>query len=745
MGHKKSQKHSKQCSPVIVIQGQKNRDCSDSSRCHKKETVKGDLKVCGNAHFKKDVKIDRSLTVKGDTTLNNVTINGDITPVNGTFTVGIDFPTIQATFDFLKGKVVDDVLIIVPSPSSGIRTYDELIDTRGIISVPSQGEVLPPANYPLVNFSDLTLLQRGLGIRGDPRYFAGLTYINTAQLNYFMDYNYTTNKYVQQLGTPFGIVALSRPGANQIQVNIVAAPANVPSETNIVGPAPLADPDFTTVDIQIGDHILIRDQNGNYNERAITAVAPTVLTYDGIDVPSSAYGVGTSLFLCPRVKITSSIPTPDGGIVLLACGIAVQGIWFQGNSSGGDVVDVWYDAVVKMSSCLSDGGEDFNSFSCVGVGFQSQVGSEVSGIRQHNTCIRATWGLSALDGARVDDGDWAVFDCLNNVFAREATAQVLLNSLNSVGAIETNLLVDCNAMCKINGLLGSYSSYGVGGFAGIAVSRGAQLSILYNNLQIDQSITGYNGLDVSRGGLFNMSSTLVYPSLITGDPAFSRGITSRAGSNVVFQNTVPVTLNNLETGIIEQAASLVVFQGDVAFTGTMPNPRVVEVDSKYSAVNSTGTPYGIFSYTTGGSYTMDSTSQNQYIDPSATTPVLLAMDPSASVHGVSLYVGKHYYLCANNNQINTLTLAVGTFIGAGVTGTPHVLTLNPVAGACAHLLVLSTSIVQIISINNAQAPLFIETANTIGTQKKILQLPERLKCDRINRYPHSKRQVEIIA
>ena len=681
-----------------------------------------DLDVKGNSELEGDVKVGGDLTVKKDLVVKGTTtFKGDITPVSGTFSPGTkQFPTIQSIFDFMKGKAVDDALIIIPSPASGVVTYDELLDTRGIISTPSQGQVLPPENYPLVNFSDLTFLQRGLGIRGDPRYYAGLIYISGAQLNYFMDFNYTTNVYVQQLGTPFGLVLLSNPSINQIQVDITAVPANVPSETNISGPPPQQNPNFSTVDIQIGDHILIRDINGVYNERTITAVGTNVLSYDGADVPQVNLGVGASLILCPRVKITSSIPVPDGGIVLWACGIATQGIWFQGNGSGGDVVEVWYDAVVKTSSCLYDGTNNMGT--SLIVGYNSEVGSEVSGIRQHNTILsnnNSLAGFGVLDEGSVDDGDWCVLDGNVNIYIREAISHGLFNSVNAVGAFEANFLIESNATCKITGLLGCYNSQGGGGFGSVAVARAGRIALYYDNVQIDNTLTGAHGLDVSRGGQFAVSATPVYPSTITG---CSVGIISRGGSEVVFENgSQTVQLQNLDLGIEIIDASSVIFANNVSYTNVV-DPYYVEVNSLYSAVNSSATPGGIFSYGVAGSATLDS-AENQAI--TAPGSVSLSLDPSDSS-----YLGKHYYLYAYNGVANSLTLvAPATFVGAGVTASGQsVLNIDAIVGAGAHLLVVNATIVQVVSVVNASASLFsaaVIAAKSVPQKKSKVVAPSQ--------------------
>jgi hypothetical protein len=91
-------------------------------------------------------------------------------PINGTFTVGTDFPTIQATFNYLQGKVIGNVLVVIPAPTSGITTYTETVLINGITSAPSQGYALTRAKYPLQNPNNLNPNNTGLSLRGDDRY-----------------------------------------------------------------------------------------------------------------------------------------------------------------------------------------------------------------------------------------------------------------------------------------------------------------------------------------------------------------------------------------------------------------------------------------------------------------------------------------------------------------------------------------------------------------------------------------------
>ena len=276
---------------------------------HKKCSVKDNLKVChdldvkGNSKLEGNVKIGGDLTVRKDLIVKGTTtLAGDITPVSGTFSPGTDrFQTIQSIFDFLEGKAVDNVLIDLLAPPSGVKTYTENLFVSGIISVPSQGYAMPLDQYPLQNIDEFTLINPGLSLRGDPRYCAGMNYIDGAQLNYFNDPNATNTGYIRKLGTPYGYVDLVRPSAGNIQVVITSAPLFDP-ENNFGNAGILEQPNFPVEDVVPGDHILIRDDTGVWAEFIITTVAGNIISYNG-DV--TALGPTAELILLPRVCITS--------------------------------------------------------------------------------------------------------------------------------------------------------------------------------------------------------------------------------------------------------------------------------------------------------------------------------------------------------------------------------------------------------------------------------------------------------
>ena len=695
MGHKKSQKNSKQCPPIIIVHGQKNRDCSDSScdssECHEKKTIKGDLKVCRDAHFKKDVKIGGSLKVKGptslyggltvvggetvdnltvtgDTILNNVTINGDITPVDRTITIGVDpgFPTIQSAFDFLKGKAVDDALIIIPSPVSGFVVYNEVITIEEYLGYASQAEAMPLANYPVNPALFPNHRNHGVSLRGDPRYIAGMTYISGAQLNYFNDS--TAAGYVRKLGTPYGIVGLTNPNPNQITVSIVAIPAIDPEHNT--GPVVHENPDFTVEGVLPGDQILIRDDStaGAWTQHSVTSIiGGNTIAYDGANVPNLT--LGASLVIMPRVQINAPTSLPAFTNFFVAAGITIQGIWFRNATNSGSAVQVANgETVAKFGQCVFDLRGSTGSIGLL-TQFGAQSGTEIGGIVMHNTIIQSSmFGILVQDAGKIDSGDWCIFDStVYNIFILQSNALAFFSSVNLVGAGQINLNSRLGAGTSVNTLIGSYKSRGGTGNGGVTATRGGRINLTFDNLQINNTgIATSLGVQMTNGGSqLTLGTTALYGSAtVPGSNIVgcTQGILINGGSEFVFQGTNALGITNCGIGIIEQGASKFSTQSNIVYSGT-PIERAIEVQSIYSAVNSTETPKGVLTYTTSG--IMDSTIQNQLVDTSS--PLAITMNPALIVNGITVYEGKTYsfYASATSQQQHTLTLPSALFMGIG--------------------------------------------------------------------------------
>ena len=463
----------------------KNCDSSSHKSSHKPKLVKGDLKVCGNATFKKNVDIKGNLTVKGTTTF-----EGKITPVSGTFSPGTDrFPTIQSIFDFLEGKAVDNVLIDLLAPPSGVKVYDELVFAKNILSLASQGFAMPQDQYPLNSFSELTVVIPGLSLRGDPRYAAGATYIDGAQFNVFSDKRPGSgNGYVSNLGTPYGYVDLVRPGPGQIQAVIVSAPAFNPDSG--AGGQEISQPDFVAAGVLPGDGIRIRDDTGVFADFVISAVSGNTLTYNG-DV--TALGPTAELILLPRVRITTNQAVESLGSANFSnMGITIQGVEFQ-NTAAGDVLEVWNNSFVKLQQSILDAR--LTSGIGASVTFGGVLGTETSGVHMHNTTIGGFAGALLADAGRMDDGDWVFSDGFFNLFALESVSQGHFNSVNVVGGF-INWFQQLGSKLDIVNLLGIYNS----GLISLLLNDVSLLSLQVDNLQIDSN--SQFGVIVNDGGTF---------------------------------------------------------------------------------------------------------------------------------------------------------------------------------------------------------------------------------------------------
>lgn len=658
----------------------------------KKWSVKQNLKVChdlevkGDSKLEGDVKVGGDLTVKGTTTF-----KGDITPISGTFSPGTDrFPTIQSIFDFLEGKAVENVLIDLLAPPSGVKIYNELIFAKNILSLASQGFAMPQSQYPLNSFSELSVVIPGLSMRGDPRYASGATYIDGAQFNTFSDQRPGVgNGYVSNLGTPYGYVDLVRPGAGQIQAVITSAPAFNP-DTLDTGQE-ISQPDFVAAGVLPGDGIRIRDDTGVFADFVISAVAGNVLTYNG-DV--TALGPTAELILLPRVRITtSSASAAFGSANFSNMGITIQGVEFQ-NTSNGDVLEVWNNAYVKLQQSIIDGR--LATGEAAAVAFGGVLGTETSGVTMHNTTMGGFSGILLTDCGRLDDGDWVFTDGFFGLYAVEATSQGHLNSANAVGGF-INWFLQLGAKVDVANLLGIYSS----GLIALLLNDSSQLSLLLDNLQIntnsefgvivnDASVLALNGGDGNDGAPY-------FSTVVECESAFSLD----AQATVALENSAPFLIDNVDFGFVAVAGAKIGISNDIIYGPGVSVNRAMQVGTQYIAANSTETPGNVLTYTTSG--ILDSTIPTQVIDQPA--GITLSFDPSlvTSPSNVSVYIGKRYLLSSvNTASTNTLKLlGSAIFIGAGVpAGSNQTITFGPTEGSGIDFTVLSATRVRVNSLVN---------------------------------------------
>ena len=651
-----------------------------------------DLEVKGNTDLEGDVRVGGDLTVRKDLIVKGTTtLAGDITPVSGTFSPGTkQFPTIQSIFDFLEGKAVDNVLIDLLAPPSGVKVYNELIFARNILSLSSQGFAMPQNQYPLNSFSQLEVVIPGLSMRGDPRYAAGATYIDGAQFNVYSDKRPGSgNGYVSNLGTPYGYVDLVRPGAGQIQAVITSAPAFNP-DTGNTGQE-ISQPDFVAAGVLPNDHILIRDDTGVFAEFIISAVAGNILTYNG-DV--TALGPTAELILLPRVQIVSTLAPVSFGVVNFSnLGITVQGVWFR-NPAQGDVLEVWNNSFVRLQQSVVDGRGTGQI--AISVTFGGIIGTETSGIRMHNTTVSGFAGVLLADCGRMDDGDWVFTDGFFNVFVLEAISQAQFNSVNVVGGF-INWFQQLSSKVNVVNLIGIYSS----GLISLLVNDNSQLSLQVDNLQIESN--SQFGVIVNDGGTFAISGG----DGNAGAPYFSKVVncesafTLDAQTTVALENAAPFLIDNATFGFVAVAGGKIGISNEIIYGPGVGTKRAIEVGSQYIAAKSTETPSNVLTYTTSG--TLDSTIPTQVIDQPA--GVTLSFDPSlvVSPSNVSVYIGKRYLLSSVNTASTDTLKLLGSaiFIGANVpAGSNQTITFGPTEGSGVDFTVLSATRVRINSLVN---------------------------------------------
>ena len=452
MGHKKSQK---QCPPVIVIQGR-----SDSCKESRRDVIKSDLKVCGNAHFKKDVEIDGSLTVKGLTRLNgglnvkggetvdDLTVNDsliiprvDITttspvgkqadlvydtsdtfvndnqlhisdgkewltipanPVGGVYTIGIDFPTIQAGIDYCSSglKPVANSNIPLPLPPGvknvtlnippGLYTETLYIDTS--FSTP---EFNDPG-------TDMSVQSRGLRLVGDTRPIAGFTYMNGGIVE--CDSSYVNKKDQNFLGTQFSPVTLSNSG-NAITVTLTATGAT--------------QPNFTACGIVPGDIIVVTDNTGNFQQRNVISVSAfpdtNTINYDGSPVSINGLGAGTlgaAITFMPNVRVMSA--SPDAICMIESGTVEMVGIWFSGNP-------LFFNPAVATTITASF--------------IQPSVGSQVT------ISVGTTYGYQVGQSIVIANGGTYIIDLINSGTSLTITNTGATNNVAPTTTIPTNSAV----------------------------------------------------------------------------------------------------------------------------------------------------------------------------------------------------------------------------------------------------------------------------------------------------------------
>lgn len=744
MGHKKSQKYSKQCPPIIIIRGQKE-DCESSNSCdsnrkHEKDVIKNNLKVCGNAHFKKNVDIDRDLTVKGSTSLNGgLKVTGGETVDNLTVNDSLIIPRVNITTSSPIGKqadlvydtsdtfVNDDQLhlsdgkrwltipanpiggtyIIKPDGTGDFPTIQAGIDycSSGLkpVADPALGPNPPPGsenvvlnimpgiyNESLVFNNDFTV-----AVPGDPSEplpntpnlpGRGLELVGDgrpiANMTYIMGGTMSNSSFYSSgigqnnLGAVDSTVTLTNVG-NTITVTLSASPP----------------PNFVACGVVPGDIIVITDVSGVKQQRNVVSVANTSITYDGSPAPVS--GNGAALTFCSNVQVVSA--TPDAICSGASGAVQMTGIWFSVNPAF-SVTGVY--------------GMFFQNFIAVTA---SNLLIDCRNLPSASPSLELSSGCQFIGSVGSDNfsGPITVFGGVYvwNSYMTNGYYYVLANPGQGAQGVRcwdmyapSNAAVDCVQINGAGTADGGATATGANTefdrFSAFNCSNGYichnnSTTTFHQTLIIDGCGTGIN----VATGTFLMTGSGSYAGL---PPTISNCPTAlNINANGQFIISRPLVVSGATTGFLVSNNSKFTSTGNVTYSG-VANPYVVDATSSYSTLHNTGTdpsPSNVYTYTVPPvSGQMNSGFLNQLIGtPSALT---LTMNPADAVGASFLYRGKTYSLYASTQFKHELSLPGTFFVGIGPTGPKANVTFNAVGpGEGLTFTVMSNTLVQVLQSN----------------------------------------------
>jgi hypothetical protein len=661
-------------------------------------------------------KIERDRTYDNERVVSllecgNLKVDGEIFPVAGqVITVGnANFPTIQSAFNSLAGRAVNDATIILPGPTAGgLTVYNEIVTVENMNSVVSQGMALPASQYPLQNLANLKPSAPGLTLIGDTRYISGMAYISGAQLNYYNDVALApATGYVAKLGTPYGVVQLLNPGANQIQVNMTSVPNFDPENRTGVVPGG-EQPDFVAAGVLPGDHLLIRDDSlvGVWQEVIVVSASGNTITYSGTNVPNLT--LGAALYICPRVQITTTTYAASGVFNVYNSKLSAQGVWFKSSvpapvtsNFNMNAVSLWYGGEMFAGQCLFDcKGSGANGLSIVDYG---EIGSE-NAIPMHNSVrgdnAGSSVGIFIAAGGRAAGGDWTVVDAgILGIEVIQAPSQAFFNSTN-VSGTNQNYGINQGGFMNVVALLGSYRNRNAGA-GSITTQRGGRIQLNTDNLQVNNTNGGvpYSiGMLTERGTQISVGSGSVYGTVSTPGSQIVgcvTGIVMQDGSDISMHNSNPFGITNCGVGITGQNAARFNIFANILYTGITTAERAFDASSSYNAMTSTETPNGVITYTASG--VMDSTIRNQLVDSGGA--LAITMNPATSTNGVLVYEGKSYNFYASSQHAHTLTLPGAFFVGMGTAATTITTFAGANPGEGLSFTVMSATQVQVTSYN----------------------------------------------
>lgn len=616
--------------------------------------------------------------------------------LNGTFTVGIDFATIQDALDFFAGKQLGEVTLIVPA-----GTYPENLDLSGISSA--------------IRFSHLQATQetKGLLIRGDSRRIAGVSYISGGRQSATCDSVYDNNAaptaivaYNPPLGTLHGTINLVNVGgtpSNTVAVTIVSAPDVDPDDYEGFAGA-IQQPDFNALGVVIGDKVAIRDTAGNLSVRNVTLVNGNEITFNGIATTFDLEG--SSITFEPNVQVlnTASTNTPTLAASQTSC--SIQGLRF--------VVDPTATAV--RNNLIAIGSSTLQLDGCV---FE-----DIGNVTEGNVALYGNSAIFGSDRSGTQIIDPAVsgastpyvYDDL--VFKGPGPITILGGGFIQLKTLAAGLRMTGS---RVYGgswwLIGGNNAPGSALVAHVSEYGSSEMqatgwkSMMTTDKSVIRAFRYFNGFKCGGGSnpaiALSGGSELVQElgaMILTGQGS-SIGIRCQVGSSVKIGRTLleaggdNLALKNYDFGIVLQDQSTM---GTGLGTGitfdTVPVGYSVTGGSRLCLDNTAIAPNGVLTHV--ASAPVDSVVEIQELDGGAAR--LMTLNPTLVFVDQPAYVGKRFSLYGTGTaQAHTLTLGGGaTFSGVGINGTTIATFAALSEGEGLTFEVVSTSRVQVLSFNN---------------------------------------------
>lgn len=623
-------------------------------------TFEGDVNLTGSATFEGDVNLSGTATFEGDVNFSGTTtFQGPVVnQIGGTYTIRADgtgdFPTIQAALDLVNSGLKPDSNVIFEI-APGRYTESLLVDT----DIMSPGLNGPNTDIPNIRTRCLKLI-------GDKRLITCMTYMKGGLLRRPGQSNL--------LGGLNGVVDLTTSG-NTITVTSSIAP----------------NPDFVASQVVVGDTVIVTDNNGNAQERTITAIgAPLATNQITVNAPVSISGNGAALTFCPNVKVTGSIPD----VILHVAGgaVQVQGIWFSGMSTA--VPTFAYGLLIQNTGALYidrilvDMINVSGSIDIVGIDSGAYIDATAADFTQAGlaTLIHGAFA-DFINGSVGGIGEW---------YALSRSGQAISISCGNgkwfSGSLQINGASRTTSGILINGnnpsvRVGVYSAFNCNN--GMSINSGGNTGLVTSLIRIDNSNTGIN---IADGSNVIFSGAGVFATLTPSITNCTNGITLNAAS--LFETTRPLQITNCTNGIVANLDSRfdtnadlildtittgITLTGGSAFNSraninfiNVVSPYAIEESASYLTPNNAGTnpsPSDIFTYTTAGpGQAMNSAYLKQLLDSPGS--VGLELNPALLVGTTPAHRGKIYTLGAITAGPHTLTLTGGaTFVQGGTTRT----------------------------------------------------------------------------